>query len=131
MSTTDYFNFFYLATTLLAIHWYSDFVLQTRWQAENKSKNCVALSRHVFTYSLGFATFLYILHFFRSSFTSDGIVLYVVVNGILHWVTDYITSRCTSYFWGKKDVHTFFAVIGIDQFIHSFTLLVTAPLLFK
>ncbi len=131
MSTADYFNFFYLATTLLAIHWYSGFVLQTRWQAENKSKNNFALTAHVVTYTAGFWFLLFFLHHFRGVFTANGVGVYVMVNGILHWVTDYITSRCTSYFWGKKDVHTFFAVIGIDQFIHSFTLLVTAPLLFK
>jgi hypothetical protein len=125
-----YYNFFYLATVLLAIHWYSDFVLQTRWQAENKSKNNIALSRHVGTYCLGFLALLTMLHFSRNVFTLSGIALYVSLNGALHWVTDFITSRCTSYFWGKKDIHTFFAVIGIDQFVHAITLLVSAPLLF-
>jgi hypothetical protein len=125
-----YYNFFYLATTLLAIHWYSDFVLQTRWQAENKSKNNIALSRHVGTYCLGFLGLLTTLHFYSSIFTISGIVTYVALNGALHWLTDFITSRCTSYFWGKKDVHAFFTVVGIDQFIHSTTLLATATLLF-
>jgi hypothetical protein len=35
---------------LLGVHWFADFVLQTRWQAENKSHNNVALSRHVGVY---------------------------------------------------------------------------------
>ena len=44
---------------LLATHWVADFVLQTHWQASNKSKNNVALSRHVLVYTgvLGAASF--------------------------------------------------------------------------
>ncbi len=126
----EYYSFFYLAITILSIHWFCDFVTQTRWQAENKSKNNEALGAHVLTYMFYFWVLLYILHFFRNSFTNDGVALYVVVNGVLHWITDYITSRCTSYFYAKKDIHTFFVVIGIDQLIHTTTLLATVPLLY-
>jgi hypothetical protein len=129
MST--YYDFFYLSTALLAIHWFCDFVLQTRWQAENKSKNNEALSRHVASYSVAFLAFLFVLQLIGVEFTNTGVILYMIINGGLHWFTDYITSRCTSYFWGKKDIHTFFAVIGIDQLIHSTTLLATVPLLVK
>lgn len=126
-----YFQFLQVALVILAAHWYSDFMLQTRWQAENKSKNNIALSRHVGTYCLGFLVFLIVSSISGTGFTFKGIVLYVLANGALHWTTDYITSRCTSYFWNKKDVHSFFAVIGFDQFIHTSTLLATIPLLYK
>jgi hypothetical protein len=45
---------------LLAVHWVADFVLQTNWQARNKSKSNVALSRHVLVYTgcIGAATAL-------------------------------------------------------------------------
>jgi hypothetical protein len=37
---------------MLFIHWIADFVLQTHWQATNKSKNNIALTQHVTTYSI-------------------------------------------------------------------------------
>lgn len=125
-----YIGFLSIALTLLAAHWYSDFVLQTRWQAENKSKNNIALSRHVGTYCLGFFVLLTISSIAGTGFTFTGIVLYILLNGVLHWITDFTTSRITSHFWAQKNVHSFFVVIGIDQFIHAACLLVTAPILF-
>lgn len=120
---------------LLAAHWVGDFVLQTHWQASNKSKNLSALSRHVLVYSacIGLAAlFMYgptlaVLEFF-------------VANFILHLITDAVTSRITSKLFlaqfdkfgeeyggrllMKKNFnpHNFFVVIGYDQLIHQATL---------
>jgi hypothetical protein len=126
---TQYYQFYLLTMSILAIHWFADFVLQTRWQAENKSKNNEALSQHVATYSAAFICLLFVLYFLGVNFTPTGILVYVSVNGMFHFMTDYVTSRCTSYFWQQKNVHSFFAVIGIDQFIHNATLLGTVFLL--
>jgi hypothetical protein len=36
---------------LLSVHWLGDFVLQTRWQSQNKSKRVDALLRHIAIYT--------------------------------------------------------------------------------
>ena len=96
--------------TLLAIHTLADFFLQTDWMAVNKSKNSDALLAHTAIYS---AAFLY----FGLAF--------VLVTWASHTVTDAITSRISSYFWRKEQRHWFFCTIGVDQFIHATTLLLT------
>lgn len=105
---------------LLAAHWVADFVLQTHWQASNKSKNNVALSRHVLVYTaiLGLASFPLMVG-------NIAWLPFVVGNGALHFATDYFTSRWSSKLYAKQDWHNFFVVIGLDQLIHQTTLAVT------
>lgn len=105
---------------LLATHWVADFVCQTSWQATNKSKNNIALGCHVLTYTgvLAIASFLLF------GFTLPA-VCFVVLNGLLHFVTDYITSRISSKLYAKQDWHNFFVIVGMDQLIHQITLALT------
>lgn len=98
---------------LIWIHWLADFCLQTDEMAINKSKSWKWLSIHVLVYS----TVLLCVF---------GNVYFALINGIIHWVVDAITSRITSYLWKKEDRHNFFVWIGIDQGIHLTTLIVTA-----
>jgi hypothetical protein len=51
--------------------------------------------------------------------------LFGVINGALHFVVDFFTSKITSSLWGKKELHNFFAVIGFDQLIHNITIIAT------
>jgi hypothetical protein len=105
---------------LLVTHWVADFVLQTHWQSINKSKNNIALGKHVATYTGVLAV---------ASAALFGVTLpwaaFVVGNGMLHFATDYGTSRWTSRLHAKQDWHNFFVVIGLDQLIHQTTLAVT------
>lgn len=119
----------YQFLALLAVHWVADFVLQTHWQASNKSKNNEALARHVGVYTL--------VLFFATPFIFPGTIwiaklwlAFVFLNGALHFGTDYFTSRWTSKLYAKEDWHNFFVVVGIDQLIHQFTLALTAIWLF-
>ena len=105
---------------ILFTHWVADFVLQTRWMADNKSKRWDALGLHVGVYTL---TFLLVMLFCANWLIA---LQFCAINGALHFLTDAITSRVTSYFWKEKKVAAFFMVIGFDQFIHSSTLLLTA-----
>ena len=110
---------------LLIIHWVADFIFQTHWQATNKSKNNIALSSHVAVYTaclMVFSPFLFGLSLATFSF--------VLINGLLHFVTDYFTSRATSKLWAVGDTHNFFVIVGLDQLIHQFTLGLTAYWLF-
>jgi hypothetical protein len=57
-------------------------------------------------------------------------LIFVVINGVLHFITDFYTSRLTSYFWSIGDRHNFFVVVGLDQLIHCFCIIITFFLFF-
>jgi Protein of unknown function (DUF3307) len=113
---------FHAYLLLLVVHWIADFVLQTHWQAQNKSKRLDALARHVFVYT---AMLLFMTPIIFSHGSYRGWCLFVFFNGILHFGTDYFTSRWTSRLYIKQDWHNFFVVVGLDQLIHQFTLAIT------
>lgn len=105
---------------LMFVHFVADFMLQTSWQARNKSTNNVALLQHVTTYMAGLA--------FGSAMifgVSPAWVYFVLGNALLHFATDYVTSRYSKRFFDRKDTHNGFVVIGLDQWIHQATLAVT------
>lgn len=105
---------------LLAIHWLADFVCQTHWQASNKSKSLNALARHVASYTaVLFVGATLLLG------ASQAVALFILVNGILHFATDFFTSKWSSHLYARQDWHNFFVVIGLDQFIHQVTLAAT------
>ena len=105
---------------LLAVHWVADFLCQTRWMAENKSKRIDALSAHVGTYSAILA--LAALALFGPSVA---VIWFILANAALHFATDFVTSRMTTALWESKNVHGFFAVIGLDQLLHQIALAAT------
>lgn len=92
------------------MHFFADFILQTDKMAINKSTNWKWLSIHIVVYSLPFFYFGW---------------RYALINAAAHFVTDAITSRCTSYLWKKEKRHWFFVVIGLDQAVHMTCLLWT------
>jgi Protein of unknown function (DUF3307) len=126
----------YLLFQFLLAHWIADFVMQTHWMAVNKSKNWRALASHVVVYTVTLGIALSVLGLAIGSFTpSPGAVVMLVsfdlflvwlaLNGALHFVTDAITSRITARLWVKGDFHNFFVVVGLDQLIHYTTLILT------
>lgn len=112
---------------VLTVHWVADFILQTHWQAQNKSKNNWALTAHVAVYTV--CLFVAGLFIFGVIDKAGVVYLWAMANGILHWVTDYYTSRATSKLYAKQDWHNFFVVVGLDQLIHQFTLAATMMLI--
>jgi hypothetical protein len=98
--------------TIIVLHWIADFVLQTDWQAKNKSKNNAALIAHVSSYTI--ALLVYGLIFLPVEFAYP----WALINGGLHLGVDYVTSRINSYLWSKGRVHDFFVSVGFDQLIH-------------
>lgn len=101
---------------ILFIHWVADFMLQTRWMATNKSKSNLALGMHILVYMIPLTLFGW---------------LFALVNGVLHFIVDYFTSRATSYLWKKQEIHLFFIVIGLDQLLHTICLLYTYTLIIR
>ena len=131
------FKVLLIVAALDFVHWVGDFVLQTHWQSVNKSKRLDALAAHVATYTA--VLFLSSMVWFGQG---AGVWWFVTVNGALHFATDFLTSRWNARLWFKAfpwdgispavcyppqngTMHNFFVAVGLDQFIHRLTLLVT------
>lgn len=108
----------YLIIYVLFLHWVADFVLQTDWMALNKSKCNKALTAHLAVYSLAMSVGL-------CYWGLSGLWV-VLINGVLHWITDYVTSRINAKLWAAEQRGWFFVMIGFDQFIHAATLILLA-----
>ena len=82
--------------TLIWLHFISNFLLQSDRMAINKSSSNKWLSIHCIVYSIPF-----ILISFK----------FALINGLCHFITDYITSRITSNLWKNNKRHSFFVTI--------------------
>lgn len=113
---------------ILFWHWVADFRAQTHEMAINKSTSNKWLTKHIIAYGnnllYGSLPLLVYGVVMGKNFALP-IVLFVVVNCILHWITDYFTSRRTSKLWKEQDIHNFFVVVGFDQFIHMACLILS------
>lgn len=125
--------------SILAAHFAGDFLLQSNWMAQHKSKHWDVLAIHVALYSLCFVPWG--LEFSAITFAA-------------HFLTDAVTSRLTARLWffqmepgiwaqadytvpkhgrtlvnpwtplaGKR--HWFFVAIGADQLLHFTQLAMT------
>ena len=141
---------------LLVAHFVWDFICQTDWMAQNKSKRWDALAFHVGVYTLVLAV---IVAFSQPDSEYPYTTLkhfgwFVLVNGAAHFAQDAITSRINARLWffqpasgvweqptdangytpmlwnpwvlAGGDRHWFFVGIGADQLLHYVTLFVTA-----
>jgi membrane-bound metal-dependent hydrolase YbcI (DUF457 family) len=123
---------------ILFTHWVADFVFQNDTMAVNKSKSLYWLSMHVLTYMAVTVGMIVVAVLLVTGFHFDSdaipfyakIVAWVVINGALHWLTDYFTSRATTWLWINNQRHYFFVMIGLDQIIHYACLLITYQKLF-
>lgn len=115
---------------LLVAHFVADFVCQSDWMAQNKSKRWDALALHVAVYAMALMVTLMLgLWMAWGGDTELGgspWLWFMGVNAVAHFVQDAITSRINSRLWQAKQVHWFFVGIGFDQLLHYVTLFVTA-----
>lgn len=119
-----------LVYLVLFSHWFADFVCQTDYQAQNKSKSMIALSSHIASYTL--ATIAVLIAGTVALDMDVGMVdilMYSVINGLVHMFIDFFTSRVSSRLWARGKVHYFFVTIGFDQFLHVAILVYTMSLL--
>jgi hypothetical protein len=122
------------------VHYIADFIFQAEEWAENKSKNNQALLSHVATYS----TFWVVASFIMFGVNQPGhtvewyvahSMIFAITTFILHFATDYITSRIVSKRFANKHygspIPNFgaFSIIGLDQVLHYAQLFLTYYLL--
>ena len=120
---------------ILSVHFVSDFIMQSDEMAKGKSTSIKWLTLHILSYLKGFICSAIIFYVATTliwgRITSPLLILaYCLVNAILHWVTDYFTSKETSRLWAELKVHQFFIMIGLDQLIHATCLILTFYLFF-
>jgi hypothetical protein len=101
------------------MHYIFDFRAQTQWMAINKSRGFRALSYHVAIYSIGLFLITLLDYDFLVPFYVS--LIWIMFNGFMHGLTDYVTSRLlvkpSNSNWQK-----IFDITGLDQAIHYVTL---------
>ncbi len=116
------------AVFILIAHFIADFVFQSDNMAIKKSYNIQALLLHIFVYTttffIMFSLYGVILNIFTIFTVSIEHWIQIgigisIVNGILHYITDYCTSRIGKHYWEKEQRRNFFLTIGIDQLLHT------------
>jgi hypothetical protein len=121
---------------IIVNHFVADFLCQTDKMAINKSTSNKWLTLHVITYMTAMLpSVAYIDFMLNNGFSFHingnlGATSFYLVNFALHWITDYFTSRASSYLYMKSQSdpngkflkeswrHWFFSVVGLDQLIH-------------
>lgn len=124
--------------TIIIVHYIADFIFQTDEMAINKSKSNLYLFRHVFIYTLVWLTGTILFCIPQmNNFTTElwsiyvlkFVIIFPLITFICHFITDYYTSRWSSYLYQKGERHNFFLVIGFDQILHYLQLFITYNLL--
>jgi hypothetical protein len=104
---------------IIFIHWVADFVLQTRHMGLRKSSSNYYLTLHVLVYT--FSTIMawsIVLPLIGFHLTTLSVSLAFSLIFLLHWLTDYITSRQTTKLYKEEKYYEFFVMIGFDQVLH-------------
>ena len=96
---------------LLLAHWVGDFLLQTQSMAINKHRSLKWLGLHISVY------FIVILCIGQFLFSWQVGLGYAVFNALLHFITDFITSKLAAKYQGNPRI--FFSILGFDQLVHG------------
>ena len=99
---------------IIWIHFIADFVLQNDKMSLNKSKSLSWLGIHSLIYGILFLYFGWI---------------YALINSILHFIVDGITSRVNCRLLLLESKHWFFVGVGMDQAIHLTLLVISYKLI--
>jgi hypothetical protein len=108
----------WLVAGISVAHYLADFVLQGRWMGDNNSKEWKPLLVHIAVYTSFMALVCFLL------MGPIGLV-YAVLNGALHLVTDYFSSRMSRKAYEDGKLNKFWLIIGADQLIHHLCLILT------
>lgn len=124
---------------LLVVHYLADFVFQRRADAEEKHKSVLALLSHCSWYLfITYFLIMFIMPIFvaisqiESLYLTDGLEIstYSLCLVVLHFATDYFTSKISHNFYEQKKIKYFWATIGADQLLHQIQIIVLGYLFF-
>lgn len=114
---------------VLFTHYLADFVYQSREIATTKSSNNIALLTHVGIYGSVFAIAsildITVFSVLWDNWKTPSVgrhIAFIIINVVLHFVTDYFTSRASTQAYKAGDLHRFWCIIGFDQMLHATTL---------
>ena len=115
---------------ILIVHFLADFAMQTHDQATNKGEGKSFFNKWLF-YHVGVYTSIWSAVYLvlpQNDVWNDisiysQLFLFVILVGVPHYITDWITSRIGKPFWKNQDFHNGFVVVGFDQVIHYLCLL--------
>lgn len=125
---------------VLALHLVADFILQPNWVQTYKSRDNSILLLHVMIYTYVISIGALLIAPWKMA------LLYGVVNGVLHFIVDYVTSRIITFhalkleipkhdensdvpIYEKINIYSLCVLLGIDQLCHQACLLATFPLI--
>ena len=108
---------------LVLAHWIGDFAFQTNNMALNKNKSLKWLCLHVLAYLASIGSFSLVL--FPLTFAWK----FILINGALHWITDFFTSKLA--YRNIKNPRIFYPIIGFDQMVHVLTLYWTLEIMWN
>ena len=95
---------------LIWMHFVGDFVFQIDEMAINKSRSLKWLTIHAVAYCLPFMLIS---------------MKFALINCVIHWFTDFFTSRIASYFNNNGYRYFYYKTIGLDQALHLTILVLT------
>ena len=109
--------------SLFFLHFVADFLLQSRKMGKEKSEKFPVLLQHLSIQFIVFSVFTFNLKF---------ALLNTLVHGIIDWniwkfykYTVYFRDKtATKETWKYWEDHIFYTIIGLDQYLHSLTLIV-------
>lgn len=108
---------------ILFTHFMADFVFQNRDIANRKHNSTAAVVIH----SLIYITCLFVVIGFPFAYLGFNFAAFILINGLFHFVVDWVTSRMAYYYHRRiSGEKKFWVTIGLDQFIHAAALIISA-----
>lgn len=109
-------NYIWLMMICLAIHYIADFVCQSSTIATGKATSIELLSEHIYVSWIVWVLFWPIFWIFNVDY--DTYLIFLLVNILFHFITDYFTSKVTHYHNSRGETKMFWNTIGFDQLCH-------------
>ena len=92
--------------------------------ANKKSKNIYWLITHGLVYGLSMFVILLICgQLSLIDINNNNLIIFIMLNMVTHIFIDGVTSKLSTKLYKRRKYRSFFNIIGLDQLIHTTTLL--------